>query len=64
MPDERKGIVLLREVGSLVIRESGTEGRVRAVRVPYDAPTTVAPGDQVILDGIGGQTRVKAVRRG
>ena len=63
MSDQR-GLVLLRVAGGLIVRLSGTPGNVLAVRVSHPAPSTVAPGDQVTLDGVGGQRRVKDVRRG
>ncbi|MVN86916.1 hypothetical protein GO986_09075 [Deinococcus sp. HMF7620] len=64
MTTEQRGVVVLRVAGGLIVRVSGPAGKVTAVRVEYPAPTTVAPGDQVTLDGVGGQRRVTAVRRG
>lgn len=62
--NEQRGLVLLRVAGGLIVRVSGVAGQVRAVRIDHPAPSTVAPGDHVTLEGVGGQRRVTDVRRG
>lgn len=63
MTTDQKGTVLLRVAGGVIVRVSTVGGQIRALRVPYPAPTTLAPGDTVTLSGTGGQVRVEAVRR-